>query len=72
MNNLVLLRATDTPFYAEQSEARMQNNSLSSAMSLVSAGLSRIQKMVEDSSNTSIPPQASQSTTSEPPHNIDQ
>lgn len=74
-SSLVLLRATDTPFYAEQSTARMQNNSLTSALSLVSAGLTKIQTMMEESktaANNIAPTSTSRSGTSGAANSLDQ
>jgi hypothetical protein len=64
MNNLVLLRATDAPVYGGQHMARVQNNcSLSSTVAIVTAGLNKIQQLVEASYSTSEP---SLSTLAEP------
>ncbi|KAG7361276.1 hypothetical protein IV203_036376 [Nitzschia inconspicua] len=71
MSSLVLLRVTDCPFSAEQSTARMQHSSLSSAMSLVSASLNKINQMVEES-NASRPPSASEPGTLVTRDNVDQ
>jgi hypothetical protein len=50
MSNLVLLRAKDTPFYEEHnSMAMIRNSSMSSVVSMYTAGLNRIQKMIEES-----------------------
>jgi hypothetical protein len=49
MSNLVLLRATDTPFHSEQNSARMQGCSISTALSMVAAGLNKIQQLAKES-----------------------
>jgi hypothetical protein len=54
-SSLVLVRATDTPFYADQSSARIQSSSLSSMLSLVATGLKKVQLMVEKLDGVALP-----------------
>lgn len=53
-NGLVILRVTDTATHDEQNMARIERNSLSSTISLLSAGVNKIQQLLEASNQAAL------------------